>query len=234
MRTKQILEASVDNFIKTGRAVTSEHLYDAYDFGIKPAMIRWELNELAKGGYLYQVHPSGGRFPTNRAYRFYVDELLDRNFDSAYVSNRNISGLIEEFVEGARRSFVQDLSDYLRLLSVGYEFDAENLYQSGLNALIKELADEDKKALVDVVEDFERLPERLASAREWLEEDGPWPRVFIGQNLITKSDHLSVIAGKFVFDGDDFLLVAVGPKRMDYHKSLVLFKVLERSLVDIS
>ena len=74
-RTLDILEASVRDFIETGNPVTSERLYRKYDFGIKPAMIRWELHDLAKQNYLCQNHPSGGRIPSDKAYKFFVEEI---------------------------------------------------------------------------------------------------------------------------------------------------------------
>lgn len=49
-RTKEILEAGVRQFIKTGLPITSERLFEEYDFGIKPAMIRCELNALDEEG----------------------------------------------------------------------------------------------------------------------------------------------------------------------------------------
>jgi len=39
-RTRTILEAGIMEFIRTGLPITSERLFEEYDFGIKPAMIR--------------------------------------------------------------------------------------------------------------------------------------------------------------------------------------------------
>ena len=47
-RTAQILEAAIQEYINTGDPVSSGLLYDRYDFGIKPAMIRLELDELER------------------------------------------------------------------------------------------------------------------------------------------------------------------------------------------
>ncbi|MEA2113612.1 MAG: heat-inducible transcription repressor HrcA, partial [Patescibacteria group bacterium] len=63
-RRKLILKISIDDFISNAHLITSGYLYNKYDFGIKPAMIRRELNELDKEKFLYQAHPSGGRVPT--------------------------------------------------------------------------------------------------------------------------------------------------------------------------
>ena len=71
-RTKSILEAVIKEFAKTGSPVSSSRLYENYDFGIRPARIRSELNSLVKLGYLDRPHTSAGRVPTNKGYVFFV------------------------------------------------------------------------------------------------------------------------------------------------------------------
>ena len=56
-RAQAILEAAVRDFVKTGQPVTSERLYETNDFGIKPAMIRWELSDLADADYFSKSIP---------------------------------------------------------------------------------------------------------------------------------------------------------------------------------
>ena len=50
-RTQSILYTSVHDFIREGRPITSEYLFEEYDFGIKPAMIRWELSYLNENAW---------------------------------------------------------------------------------------------------------------------------------------------------------------------------------------
>ena len=75
-RTAQILEAAIQGFINTGEPVSSGWLFDHYDFGIKPAMIRLELDKLEDDGYLEQPHHSAGRVPTDVGYEFFAKQLL--------------------------------------------------------------------------------------------------------------------------------------------------------------
>src|SRR5271155_5233346 len=72
-RASQILEAAIQEFIDTGEPVSSGWLYNKYDFGIKPAMIRLELDALEDSGYLEQPYHSAGRVPTDEGYEFYVE-----------------------------------------------------------------------------------------------------------------------------------------------------------------
>ena len=129
-RTRNILFSSVARFIAEGLPVTSERLYDSFDFGIKPAMIRWELQELADTGYLHQTHPSGGRLPTDKAYRFFVRELVSRG--EADALPRRAASFLGEFSSGDPQSFVDEVAGYLDLLGVGYETDHVAVDESGL------------------------------------------------------------------------------------------------------
>lgn len=75
-RHKRILKALVDEFIQENRPVGSKTLFDKHDIGLSPASIRTVLKDLEDFGYLASKHTSGGRIPTERGYRFYVDSLV--------------------------------------------------------------------------------------------------------------------------------------------------------------
>ncbi len=226
-RTESILGAALQSFIKSGKPVTSESLYDIYDFGIKPAMIRWELQALSDDGFFYQTHPSGGRFPTDKAYRFFVDDILDRELTRAFAGIREV---MKPFLHGEPREFVSDVADHLKILSVGYESEDGEMYESGFADLLRGLELSEKRDLLQVVSDFESLQDKLDEKRTWWQREREWPQVFIGESPLTKSEHLSLIADKLVINGSNFMLVAIGPKRMDYQKSLQLFKSIEQAL----
>ena len=220
-RSRSILEKSIDSFIKTGRPVTSELLYDEYDFGIKPAMIRWELNDLSEAGYFYQTHPSGGRMPTNKAYRFLVSEILkgvERSFED-YVAET-----VLEFIEGERDRLTQKISKSLGILGVSYEPKHEWFNMAGLKDLCESLDLKNKKEFVEVISDLEVLPERLGKSTTYFQGIKSWPQVFVGGSPITKSKELSVIANRFKMGDTNVFVLAIGPRRMDYERSVRLFR----------
>ncbi len=223
-RTKTILKAAVEDYIETGKPVTSDALYEAHDFGIKPAMIRWELNELNKLGFLSQKHPSGGRTPTDKAYKFLIESLEGELSEARGEKKTAFAGNLAKM---DFRDFVSALAGELNLLSIGYETERAAFYESGLNELLGSLEDTTKDELVSIVRDFENLPARLASmSGEW-ETEGMWPRVFIGRNPLIKSEHVAMIASCLARDGDKYFVLAIGPKRMDYGRSLKIFRSLE-------
>ncbi|TGN10895.1 heat-inducible transcriptional repressor HrcA [Leptospira ilyithenensis] len=75
-RHRVILKALVEEFVSDNRAVGSKTLSEKYDIGLSPATIRSSLAELEDMGFVVARHTSGGRVPTERGYRFYVDSLV--------------------------------------------------------------------------------------------------------------------------------------------------------------
>ncbi|MDW7729191.1 MAG: heat-inducible transcriptional repressor HrcA [Bacillota bacterium] len=76
-RKQQILRAVVINYIKTAEPVGSRTVARSYRIGLSSATIRNEMADLEELGYLVQPHTSAGRIPSQRGYRYYVDNLMD-------------------------------------------------------------------------------------------------------------------------------------------------------------
>ena len=77
-RKKLILKAIVDAHIANGEPVGSKYLTKFEDMKLSPATIRNEMADLEEMGYILQPHTSAGRIPSDKGYRFYVDQLIDR------------------------------------------------------------------------------------------------------------------------------------------------------------
>jgi heat-inducible transcriptional repressor len=76
-RRRAILKVVVQEYVKTAQPVSSGRIEAAYELGVSAATIRNELATLEEMGYLAQPHTSGGRVPTDRGYRYYVEGLMD-------------------------------------------------------------------------------------------------------------------------------------------------------------
>lgn len=76
-RKKEILQAVIDEYINTAEPVSSGTLVKKYGLDYSSATVRNELAELENIGYLDKPHTSAGRVPSEKGYRFYVDELLN-------------------------------------------------------------------------------------------------------------------------------------------------------------
>ena len=78
-RKKRILQAIVEEYINTAEPVSSASLVKNYSMEYSSATIRNEMAELEKLGLLDKPHTSAGRVPSEKGYRYYVDELMQDN-----------------------------------------------------------------------------------------------------------------------------------------------------------
>lgn len=75
-RRRAILAATINKYIQGAMPVASEDI--AQDFDLSSATVRNILAELEEAEYLRHPYTSGGRIPTNKGYRYYVDFLLSQ------------------------------------------------------------------------------------------------------------------------------------------------------------
>lgn len=76
-RKIKILQAIINDYIRTGDPVGSRTIAKNYNLGIGSATIRNEMADLEEMGFLEQPHASAGRIPSSKGYRLYVDQLMD-------------------------------------------------------------------------------------------------------------------------------------------------------------
>lgn len=72
-RKAAVLNAVVEEYVRSGEPVGSETIAEASRLGVSSATIRNEMASLEELGYLSHPHTSAGRIPTDLGYRHYVD-----------------------------------------------------------------------------------------------------------------------------------------------------------------
>ena len=105
-RKRKILQAIVEEYIETAEPVSSGSLVKNNDLRCSSATIRNEMADLEKSGFLEQPHTSSGRVPSEKGYRYYVDELL-REDD---LSRREM-----ELIKQRLETKVNELEDLTRI-----------------------------------------------------------------------------------------------------------------------
>ena len=76
-RPREILKLVVRSYVNSGDPVGSRTLAKVMEWRLSPATIRNIMSDLEEEGYLAQPHTSAGRIPSEKGYRFYVDNLAD-------------------------------------------------------------------------------------------------------------------------------------------------------------
>lgn len=86
-RKSKILDAIIQTYLKTGEPVGSRTISKYTDLNLSSATIRNEMSDLEEMGYIIQPHTSAGRIPTDKAYRLYVDRLVNEKTGQVTAMN---------------------------------------------------------------------------------------------------------------------------------------------------
>jgi heat-inducible transcriptional repressor len=114
-RERMVLLGLVEYYIQTGKPVGSNTLKETGFGDLSSATIRNYFAHLEEEGYLLQSHSSGGRIPTNLAYRVYANEYLD-DFPKENSKNDPFDR-IRKFEGQEIATFLQDSAEELSKLT---------------------------------------------------------------------------------------------------------------------
>jgi heat-inducible transcriptional repressor len=111
-RKAAILKAIVEQYVESAQPVGSQAVTQTADLRVSAATIRNEMGVLEREGYITQPHTSAGRVPTDRGYRYYVDNLAGPSLLAAAERRR-----IAEFFTTATRAMDELLLQTSQLLA---------------------------------------------------------------------------------------------------------------------
>jgi heat-inducible transcriptional repressor len=116
-RQREILRGVVEGYVASGQPVGSRHLVERGGLRVSTSTVRAELAELERRGLLTHPHTSAGRIPTERGYRLYADELLERLEPAPAAFPLHLSEGPSE-LERALQAATERLSEVTRLLAL--------------------------------------------------------------------------------------------------------------------
>jgi heat-inducible transcriptional repressor len=184
-------------------------------FKVSSATIRAEMAELERMGYIMQPHTSAGRIPTDRGYRFYVNQLNEASSERiedgratrALTIRVQEGGIPERIIRNAVDTLVE-LTHNLGLATIGNQ-----LYISGLSNLFGQpefISGSQVRQVAQLLDNLE----------PWLRETSPNQplNVYIGrENPVGRSAGASLIISRFRSGFSDHSYIGVlGPTRQQY------------------
>ena len=204
-RESTILEYIIRDYIRTADPVSSERVRKLAQLELSPATIRNTMAELDEAGYLEQPYTSGGRIPTDQAYRYFVDNLAET--DENYLDAERCG--LEDFLKIAAKKF--------GMFTVIAK-SPRDLQSTGIDAVFNEPEFHD----YEVAQQFAEILEELGDIAETYFEIGTnHPEVHIGrENQFKDSENFSSV---FVVSGNpgaSTVVFSIGPKRRDYEKAI--------------
>ena len=234
-REENILDFIIRDYVESAVPVSSGRVFDAGLFKASPATIRNVMLELDDEGFLEQPHTSAGRVPTDKAYRYFVDNLMAYHEPARHER--------EIFDELARRitkrhellfeNFGKMMAEELGLFASVANFGAKKRVRGfGFEELLREPEFENHDLSVEFARVVDHLDE---AARQYLESSSEEkPEVFIGEeNPLKAARSFSTVAFRFS-DGKigKCVVFAMGPKRMDYERISSVLDFATRDIME--
>lgn len=228
-RQAQILAAVVKENCESGQPVSSGELADKYDLGVSPATIRSEMAQLEKSGYIKQPHTSAGRVPTDRGFRYFLNQLMDRvklSLKEQEALKRELQRLQLAHMEVGRRlaKLLAQHSEQASFAVFPEEVSAVGLSNILANPL---LPAEDAK---DIAKFFDEMDEHAEEMIKEYGTRGPEARVGKEISLSKHSDYSMIVSGLCLPNGKRGVIGLVGPKSMKYDKNLSLMEYIAKLL----
>ncbi len=221
--------AVIEEYVKTARPVSSKKISEKADFGLSSATIRLEMKRLEKKGYLHQPHISAGRIPTDKAYRFFVDNLPSKKLTKK-EENLLKAELLKTRIEYNRlaRASAKLLAHLSNALAMNMLNRGESFYEAGTKDILKNPEFRDIENMAELMEIMDNLLEKLCDfSRENGFEEGVW----IGREDPLKSKSLSLISKCYRLpSGKKGIIALLGPKRMRYDKNISLVEYIAKIL----
>ena len=223
IRQAKILNKVVQEYITRAEPVSSQLLERGHKFDICPATIRGEMQKLTDMGYLVQPHTSAGRVPTDKGYRFYVDNLKPKDRSRGLDS-------IEEGIDDSFKFFqylTKRIAELTSNLALSYFPEEDIFFKEGWDEVFKEPEFEDStfvSKFMEVVQNFEKHIDDL--------EDFEDSQVFIGkENKVVTAPEFSTIVSKIHLPKKkEGIVIILGPKRMAYDKNVGIMNSLIKLL----
>jgi heat-inducible transcriptional repressor len=236
-RQAKLLTAIVEQYAEVASPVGS--LLLAKTFNVSSATIRAEMARLEEMGFIEQPYTSAGRIPTDKGYRFFVNNITaqaeanhikqvppktNRSTKAIDLRVKN-AGKAAQTIKTAVDSLV-DITHNLSIATIG-----DQLYMSGISHLFSQPEFADGTAVREVAKLIDNL-------EPWLQEASPNEplSVYIGaENPIGKASGCSLIISKFRSPYSDRSYIGVvGPTRQSYRQVMGLVQhagqLLERVL----
>jgi|GEM_PF-850377 len=119
-RKAEILKTVIDIYLEEPTPVASKMVGIKSRLGVSSATIRNEMHALEEEGYLSQTHTSSGRIPTDRGYRFFVDNFVaNQFFDAKQTGKLTIKGneSIDNFVPTSAPNVLDEMVVLLSTLT---------------------------------------------------------------------------------------------------------------------
>lgn len=233
-RTLRILQALVEDFIETANPVASQRLLDSGKFKVSSATVRNEFAALEEVGFIESPHISAGKVPTEKGYRFFVDEMV-RDEQAQILVSQAFKKHFKDYRLAKSKETVLDALRLVSQLSGNVAFvqvEEDQTFYLGLSNVLRSpefLATPEKAAqIVEVLEGRTRFRDLINS----LQLSGDEVKIFIGEeNVLDEITSCAMLVTKFETENASGAMGILGPMRMKYGFNKALLQEAKQLII---
>jgi len=232
-RRRLVLEAAISRYIQGAEPIASEDIASGFD--LSSATIRNIFAELEEAGYLTHPYTSGGRIPTDRGYRYYVDFLISR---MALLDNEK-ENIVKEYKREIKRleDALEETSEVISTIThyagiVSFLEWQDKFFYKGISHVLEqpEFKDFEKiRLLIKMIEDKQNLLDIIN--RDFTEK----VKVYIGRELgCPEMENCSLVVSSFSLkERPSGRLAVLGPVRMEYKQIIPTLEYISEVLTGV-
>lgn len=236
-RQQEILQILIKEYVKKAEPISSSFLVDKCGFDCSPATLRAEMMALEKNGYLQQPHTSAGRVPTDKAYRFFVDKLLQEKEKTGGLPEKDQRAIDRTIASTPREAhalsagLAKTMSGLVDDFVISGIADTNEFYRMGFSNILElpELEQDDLFSFGNIFDEFENYFQNFFSEPEKLV-------VYIGRenpsaNWRKNTQKEAVMIARYPLpEGYKGISAVIGPMRMAYDRNLSLLKYITKKM----
>ncbi len=220
VRKDRILALTISHYIKTVMPISSSFISTVYPIGLSSATIRNIFCELEEEGFLTHPHTSAGRIPTQKGYRYYVDNLMNeinlledekKRINSEYEKQ---SLELENLLDRTSR-VLSDITNLTSIISIDGE--EHHIFLRGANHVVQYPDYQDIEKIRSILKALDEKEQLLSFINQKLREK---INIYIGQEIaLSEMNTCSLIITSYrTKNGPTGRIAILGPTRMNYER----------------
>jgi len=217
-RQGAILNEIVRQYIVTAEPVGSATIGMRSSINVSPATIRNDMASLEDEGFLESRHISSGRVPTEKAYRYYINNFL-QDVDLSKSEERQLRA-----VWGASSDINDTLKKTAKVVAsfasegVFLAFGRNDIYYTGLANLFTQPEFREYELLYQMGAMIDHLDEVIATIFDKISTDNI--DILVGSDSPFGSGCSAILTRYNLPSSGEGLFGIVGPTRMDYEANI--------------
>lgn len=235
-RQESLLRTIIREYTASAKPVSSGQLVDDGKLGVSPATVRNDMAVLEDRGFLQQPYTSAGRIPTEKAWRWYVQQLdqgvkVTKKDQEQLQDITKTRGVSEQELLRQLAKTLAELVDETVIVAFG----KTDTYYTGLSNLFQHPEFEDVNELQNLSRVVDHLDVVMARMFERIHGD---VHVLVGaENPI--SSHCSTVIIRYALPDrhpgsspghSSGLIGILGPLRQDYSEHMALLRYTQALL----